>query len=642
MLKKITSIVTIIAALSANVLTAHAFTLVDIQTEENFEITKHSYDDNWVEYCVNGSANVKVGIYEAVSASNSKELEILTEKAHTSGCYKEKWLGSEKNNYFYAIEAVSTDLWVPGSDYKSDWLNGSSSYSGDLKITDVEVENHIFDPWDSEEAEINFSINKDAYVTLKIYDDYNDRIVTLVDDVLYKDGDHTIDWDGEDKYGDIVQEGEYTYELEVENSDDSDFESGTIYVSEDGGTSGSTEDPRLKNVFASKSTFDPGRKETTHIVFKLTAEADVKVTIYEKDGTKHDVIFDEDDLEEGIYAVEWDGEDADEDEKYYEYKVYAKNKKGTATEEGKIYVKEDDNSNKKPNIYRDSVDKYPYNPEEETLKFKFTVDRDAEMTLQIKDGSKVEAEVVEDEDVQEGTYTFSWDGRDKYGDYVADGVYTYKLTAKNNKGKDIEEGQFYVDDSTKAANPYSSCGSFTDVNKNHKYCSAIKWAKSNDIFEGYSNGAFGPDQPINRVEALKVILENFNIKQSNHNHSYFTDTYSHAWYAPYLNSAVSLGIVQGYPDGSFKPSQYVNRIEGLTMLLNTGKTKGLIVPSNNYGYPYYDVSGQADTKWFLSYAWMAQSYDLTDNEYYLFPGDYLTRAEMADMLYRYHKQGLKK
>ena len=74
------------------------------------------------------------------------------------------------------------------------------------------------------------------------------------------------------------------------------------------------------------------------------------------------------------------------------------------------------------------------------------------------------------------------------------------------------------------------------------------------------------------------------------------------------------------------------------MLLNTGKAKdNLIIPTNNIGQPYYDTPNTPENKWFISYAWFSKAYSLIDNDFYFYPSQYMTRAEMADMLYRYHK-----
>ena len=109
----------------------------------------------------------------------------------------------------------------------------------------------------------------------------------------------------------------------------------------------------------------------------------------------------------------------------------------------------------------------------------------------------------------------------------------------------------------------------------------------------------------------------------------FPDIDRYGWYMPYLKTALALGIVNGYPDGTFKPANAVLRIEALVTMLNTGKAKyGIIIPTNNYSQPYYDTPNAPDTKWYLSYAWFAKANSLTDNDYYLYPGTYMTRGEM--------------
>ena len=48
----------------------------------------------------------------------------------------------------------------------------------------------------------------------------------------------------------------------------------------------------------------------------------------------------------------------------------------------------------------------------------------------------------------------------------------------------------------------------------------------------------------------------------------FSDTPNNAWYSEYLDPLVSLGIVNGYPDGTFKPDRNLTRGEFLRMLSN--------------------------------------------------------------------------
>ena len=61
------------------------------------------------------------------------------------------------------------------------------------------------------------------------------------------------------------------------------------------------------------------------------------------------------------------------------------------------------------------------------------------------------------------------------------------------------------------------------------------------------------------------------------------------------------GLIAGYADGSFKPSNYANKAEALKMLLNTyGEelTEGIKINS----IPYDDVVKSA---WYAIYVWKA-------------------------------------
>lgn len=249
------------------------------------------------------------------------------------------------------------------------------------------------------------------------------------------------------------------------------------------------------------------------------------------------------------------------------------------------------------------------------------------------------ATTIREKSVNEGHESLGWDGRDDNGNYIANGVYQYKIIAENYSGKDVEIGNFSVEETSGAKRLYDNCGSFDDVDSNYKYCDAIAWAQSEGIFGGYNDGTFRPNNAINRVEALKVILEamDVNLLDAYGQHLGFYDTNPNTWYAPYLKTATSLGIVNGYKDGTFRPNITISRIEALKMILETGRVKhNIIIPTNVYGQPYYDTPNTGASKWYLSYVYFAKEFNLSDNEFYFYPQSNMTRGEMADMLYRYH------
>lgn len=169
---------------------------------------------------------------------------------------------------------------------------------------------------------------------------------------------------------------------------------------------------------------------------------------------------------------------------------------------------------------------------------------------------------------------------------------------------------------------------FTDVSKDYKYFEAIKFLSEKGIIKGYDDGSFRPDQPVNRVEALKFILESISAAIENGNLP-FTDISKDGWYTGYLYTAYKREIVIGHPDGTFKPEDTVNKAEFFKILFN-----GLSVdidPVVNVA-PYDDV---ATTDWFAPYISYAKEIKILDPELKkVKPSRGMTRGEVADAMYR--------
>ncbi|MEW6772288.1 MAG: S-layer homology domain-containing protein [Bacillota bacterium] len=49
----------------------------------------------------------------------------------------------------------------------------------------------------------------------------------------------------------------------------------------------------------------------------------------------------------------------------------------------------------------------------------------------------------------------------------------------------------------------------------------------------------------------------------------FSDVPENHWAANYIKIAVALGLVRGYPDGTFRPEQPVTRAEGTVLAVRT-------------------------------------------------------------------------
>lgn len=170
---------------------------------------------------------------------------------------------------------------------------------------------------------------------------------------------------------------------------------------------------------------------------------------------------------------------------------------------------------------------------------------------------------------------------------------------------------------------------FTDVSSTNPNYFAINSLVDLGILEGYEDSTFKPDKEVNRAEALKIVLMGAGITVGDATTVSFTDVPATEWYAKYVATAVSLGIVSGYEDGSFKPDQTVNRAEAIKMLtlaFNVSLTAPGVIP-------FYDVPVDS---WYSSYANYAKTWNIeppqTDG---LWHGEEaISRANISEMVYR--------
>ena len=103
----------------------------------------------------------------------------------------------------------------------------------------------------------------------------------------------------------------------------------------------------------------------------------------------------------------------------------------------------------------------------------------------------------------------------------------------------------------------------------HKYESSIKYLKNKSIIKGYSDGAFKPNDTLNRAEMLKIIMEGyFSDDELDVGRNCFKDVKAQ-WFAQYICDAKEKGVVKGYANGFFRPSREVNWAEALKMAIKT-------------------------------------------------------------------------
>ena len=100
--------------------------------------------------------------------------------------------------------------------------------------------------------------------------------------------------------------------------------------------------------------------------------------------------------------------------------------------------------------------------------------------------------------------------------------------------------------------------SFSDVPADAWYANAVGYMEQFGIIKGYPDGTFGPYDEITRAQFATIAARFDNLTSGD---SVFTDVPAGHWAADYINFAASKGWVTGYTDGTFRPDEFITRSE---------------------------------------------------------------------------------
>ena len=109
---------------------------------------------------------------------------------------------------------------------------------------------------------------------------------------------------------------------------------------------------------------------------------------------------------------------------------------------------------------------------------------------------------------------------------------------------------------------WATANSYSDVSAGQWYNNAVSTMTSAGIVNGYPDGTFRPNAPITRAEMVKIIALFAKLDKTADR---FPDTAGH-WAEAYIRLAAGNGWIEGYPDGSFRPDRSITRAETVTMI----------------------------------------------------------------------------
>ncbi|MCB9808433.1 S-layer homology domain-containing protein [Candidatus Peribacteria bacterium] len=156
---------------------------------------------------------------------------------------------------------------------------------------------------------------------------------------------------------------------------------------------------------------------------------------------------------------------------------------------------------------------------------------------------------------------------------------------------------------------------FSDYDESQLGYEAVRSLKEAGVISGYPDGTFQPRGTINRAELLKIIMEGFFPDEIYRETHCFSDI-ANEWFAPYVCAAKRLGWISGYSDGTFQPSNAINRAEGIKIIVSS-LSSDTVQP---------DI---ATGNWFDGYVEAGMDLGILKSLENFFPGASLTREDAA-------------
>ena len=175
---------------------------------------------------------------------------------------------------------------------------------------------------------------------------------------------------------------------------------------------------------------------------------------------------------------------------------------------------------------------------------------------------------------------------------------------------------------------------FTDI-KNHANKAAIEELASRGIINGMGKGTFLPNKTMTRAEFAAIVTRALGLAAKDT--KAFTDVPSSKWYAGYIGTANSSGIVNGVGSGKFNPDGTITRQEAAAMVARAAKLCGLD-PSMDEAATKDMLAQFGDYRSVASWAKkpMAFCYSvniLDQSDLNIEPTKAILRCEIAQMLY---------
>lgn len=184
--------------------------------------------------------------------------------------------------------------------------------------------------------------------------------------------------------------------------------------------------------------------------------------------------------------------------------------------------------------------KYEQNTENNERTIMLTWNHSTATTFYIYRNNQKIAEVVDQ-------YSFT--------DKITNGSYIFEITAVNKDGLESSRSKVYIEsDYGITANLYS------DVIVSNWFISSLHQLQQEKIIGGYPDGTFKPNRAVTRAELAAMIGRTLKLDGTKRQ-TVFPDVHQQLFASGFIQTAQEIGLITGYPDGTFRPNNPVTREE---------------------------------------------------------------------------------
>ena len=173
---------------------------------------------------------------------------------------------------------------------------------------------------------------------------------------------------------------------------------------------------------------------------------------------------------------------------------------------------------------------------------------------------------------------------------------------------------------------------FTDLAEGAWYTDAVAYAYGSGLMSGLSNTSFGPNSVTTRAQIVTILYRLAGSPGGGS--SRFRDVPGGQWYSTPVAWATEKGIVSGYSDGRFGPNDPITREQMALMLFNYCKAQN-IATSGSASLDKFRDSGSVSSWARPALQWACSAGLISGTDAGLSPKGAATRAQVSTILMRF-------